>query len=117
MSRGIFPDQGLNTCPCIGRQILNHWTTREVPRSLELLHPLLWLLENQLLLQQVLQGVGLRGGHLLRMGLWPAEESPDSPDCPHSAHSRQLGLKDLMFRRESERAAAGHKYSWREVRT
>ena len=48
-------------CPCISRQILNHWTTREVPRSLELLHPLLWLLENWLLLQQVLQGVGLRG--------------------------------------------------------
>ena len=27
---GIFPDQGLNLCPCIGRQIPNPWTTREV---------------------------------------------------------------------------------------
>ena len=26
-----FPDQGSNPHPCIGRQILNHWTTREVP--------------------------------------------------------------------------------------
>ena len=26
---GIFPDQGLNPCPCIGRQILNHCATRE----------------------------------------------------------------------------------------
>ena len=28
---GIFPDQGSNRVPCIGRWILNHWTTREVP--------------------------------------------------------------------------------------
>ena len=29
---GIFPGQGLNPCmPCVGRQSLNHWTTREVP--------------------------------------------------------------------------------------
>ena len=28
---GIFPDQGSNPCPCFGRWILNHWTTREVP--------------------------------------------------------------------------------------
>ena len=27
---GIFRDQESNLCPCIGRQILNHWTTREV---------------------------------------------------------------------------------------
>ena len=27
---GIFLDQGLKPCPCFGRQILNHWTTREV---------------------------------------------------------------------------------------
>ena len=27
---GIFLDQGLN--PCTDRQILNHWTTREIPR-------------------------------------------------------------------------------------
>ena len=27
---GIFPDQGLNLCPCIGRWNPNHWTTREV---------------------------------------------------------------------------------------
>ena len=27
---GIFLDQRLNPVPCIGRQILNHWTTREV---------------------------------------------------------------------------------------
>ena len=26
---GIFPDRGSNPCPCIGRQILNHCTTRE----------------------------------------------------------------------------------------
>ena len=26
---GIFPDQGSNPCPCIGRQILNHCATRE----------------------------------------------------------------------------------------
>ena len=25
----IFLDQGSNWCPCIARQILNHWTTRE----------------------------------------------------------------------------------------
>ena len=29
---GIFLGQGLNPCmPCVGRQSLNHWTTREVP--------------------------------------------------------------------------------------
>ena len=28
---GIFLVQGSNPCPCIGRQILNHCTTREVP--------------------------------------------------------------------------------------
>ena len=28
---GIFPDQGSNPCPCIGRQILNHCATREGP--------------------------------------------------------------------------------------
>ena len=28
---GIFPDQGSNPCPCIGRQVLNHCTTREAP--------------------------------------------------------------------------------------
>ena len=27
---GIFSDQGPNHVPCIGRQILIHWTTREV---------------------------------------------------------------------------------------
>ena len=31
MAHGIFLDQGLNPCPCISRQILNHCTTREVP--------------------------------------------------------------------------------------
>ena len=30
-ARGIFPDQGSNLCPCIGRWIPNCWTTREVP--------------------------------------------------------------------------------------
>ena len=29
-SCGIFPHQGSNPCPSIGRRILNHWTTREV---------------------------------------------------------------------------------------
>ena len=33
---GIFPDQGSNPCPCIGRQILNHCATREAP-NLEVL--------------------------------------------------------------------------------
>ena len=28
---GIFPDQGSNRVPCIGRQTLNHCATREVP--------------------------------------------------------------------------------------
>ena len=28
---GIFPDQGSNRVPCIGRRILNHCATREVP--------------------------------------------------------------------------------------
>ena len=29
---GIFPNQGSNPCiACIGKRILNHWTTREVP--------------------------------------------------------------------------------------
>ena len=28
---GILSDQGLNLVPCIGRQILTHWTTRDVP--------------------------------------------------------------------------------------
>ena len=27
---GIFPDEGSNRCPCIARQILNPWTTREI---------------------------------------------------------------------------------------
>ena len=26
---GMFPDQGSNPCPLIGRWILNHWTTKE----------------------------------------------------------------------------------------
>ena len=31
---GIFPDQGLNWCvSSTGRQILNHWTTREAPQG------------------------------------------------------------------------------------
>ena len=30
---GIFPDQGSNPCPRIGRQILNHCATREAPLS------------------------------------------------------------------------------------
>ena len=30
MACGIFPDQGLNGIPCIGRQILIHYATREV---------------------------------------------------------------------------------------
>ena len=30
MACGIFLDQGLNLCLCIGRWTLNHWTTREV---------------------------------------------------------------------------------------
>ena len=30
---GIFLDQELNPIPCIGRWILNHWTTREVQWS------------------------------------------------------------------------------------
>ena len=29
---GIIPDQGSNPCPWIGRQILNHCTTREAPQ-------------------------------------------------------------------------------------
>ena len=29
---GIFPDQGSNHVPCIGRQIPNFWTIGEVPR-------------------------------------------------------------------------------------
>ena len=33
---GIFPDQGLNPCPCVGRRILNHCTTREVPDSTDI---------------------------------------------------------------------------------
>ena len=28
---GIFPDQGLTCMPCIGRWVLNHWATKEVP--------------------------------------------------------------------------------------
>ena len=28
---GIFPDQGSNPCPCLGRWILKHRATREVP--------------------------------------------------------------------------------------
>ena len=30
VAHGIFLEQRLNLCPCIGRQILNYWTTREV---------------------------------------------------------------------------------------
>ena len=37
VARGIVLDRGLDLCrtcvPCIGRQILSHWTTREVPQS------------------------------------------------------------------------------------
>ena len=29
MACRIFSDQGLNLCPCVGRQILNHWATKE----------------------------------------------------------------------------------------
>ena len=28
----LFPDQGLNSCPQIGRRSLDHWNTREVHR-------------------------------------------------------------------------------------
>ena len=36
-ARGIFPDQGSNLCPhppCIGRRVLNHRATREVPLTI-----------------------------------------------------------------------------------
>ena len=33
MTCGIFLDRGLNGVPCIARQIINHWTTREVPQN------------------------------------------------------------------------------------
>ena len=29
-AHGILPDQGSNSCPLHWRQLLNHWTTREV---------------------------------------------------------------------------------------
>ena len=29
--RGVFPDQESNLSPCIGWQILNHWTRRQAP--------------------------------------------------------------------------------------
>lgn len=29
-AHGLFLAQGLNPCPLMGRQILNHWSTREV---------------------------------------------------------------------------------------
>ena len=35
-ARGIFPDQGLICVPCIGRRILNHCATREVPTLISL---------------------------------------------------------------------------------
>ena len=35
MACGIFPDQGSNPCPRIGRWILNHCATREVPVPME----------------------------------------------------------------------------------
>ena len=31
---GIFPDKARTHVPCIGRQILCHWTAREAPASL-----------------------------------------------------------------------------------
>ena len=34
-ARGIVPDQGSNHIPCIGRQILNHWTTRKVLKQIK----------------------------------------------------------------------------------
>ena len=34
VAREIFLDQRSNSRPCIGRQILNHWATREVFRIL-----------------------------------------------------------------------------------
>ena len=40
---GIFPDQGSNPFPCIGRQILNHCATREALDTSILLH---FLFEN-----------------------------------------------------------------------
>ena len=33
VARGIFPDQGSDRDPCIGRWSVNHWITREVPGS------------------------------------------------------------------------------------
>ena len=32
---GIFLDQGLNPCPCIGKRILKHWPTMETQLLLE----------------------------------------------------------------------------------
>ena len=37
-ARGIFLDQGLNPVPCVGRWILNHWTTRKVLWKRQLLY-------------------------------------------------------------------------------
>ena len=34
-ARGIVPEQGSNHIPCIGRQILNHWTTRKVLKQIK----------------------------------------------------------------------------------
>ena len=36
-ARGIFLDQGTRV-PCIGRRILNHWTTREAPGQESIAH-------------------------------------------------------------------------------
>ena len=39
-----FPDQGLNPCPCIGKWILKHWTTREDPHKTKTFDDIIFLL-------------------------------------------------------------------------
>ena len=81
---GIFPGQGIGThVPCIGRQILTHWTTREVLCSLILIREISpwwhWCF------QVVLFHFSLKTSHC------PLSLSPLMGETPQSNESPMLG--------------------------
>ena len=80
------------TCvPCIGRQILNHWTTREVKRSETLSHVWLFVTPMELWPARLLcpwnspgKNTGV-GSHSLPQGIFPIQGS--NPGLPHCRRS------------------------------
>ena len=90
MGLSWFRDQ--TRVPCIGRQIFNHWTSREVPR---------WLLYRVAVGPEcpLLRPNASVLGHSdlsPEMGLWPEGSSPREPEGPGQP-SRQEGEPDICW--------------------